>query len=512
MRFKTPYRRTARPAQVAWSFGVFAALTLLAACGGEDSKADGAAAPDTGQGDTLSIAVSAEPPHYSWIQGGTGLKVQVMLMHNVVEPLLERMEDGSLEPLLAEAFDVSADGLEYVFTIREAVFHDASELTAADVTYSLELSRQSSVDAIAGPLKPVETIEMVDERTVKVTLSAPSQRFLEALSRDSAFIVPEGSEDQLRNAPVGTGPFVFQEWRHGIELKLARFEDYWGDQPHFANVDFRFIEEANAQANAVQAGNIDIVDQVSGEVRQQLDGTPGYTMVSEAGQEMMWAFLNADDDLFDDERVRQAIAHSIDRDEIIAGALAGYGDPTCTYVNPPGVTWETDHCPYPHDPDRARQLLAEAGAEDLTLTMKTATVIHFPLVTEIITSQLAEAGITVDNDPVDLPTWLEHIPNADYQFTVISGSQQVDDYVCPGFWSHDCMPEFDDLLAEADHSVDLDEWADLRRQAVEMHADRAHVIPLINTLILSMAREDIDGFKPYRSYVELDLRNLRWLD
>lgn len=493
---------------------VFASIAVtVVACSSDPGASAEDGDPDTApvgdQGTSLVVAGPA-PPTYDYTETDA-LAAETLLTYNVIEPLLEKSEDGELQPLLAESFEVRPDGLEYTFTIREAQFHDGTDVSADDVVYSLELNQAALNPAISSPLEAVEAVEKVDDRTVRVALTTPSQRFAEAMSRGSGLIIPEGSADTLAQSPVGSGPFVFEEWRQDVEVSLARFDEYWGELPYFEDITWRLGMDEPALVNAALAGDVDLIEAVRPESIEQIEGGGDMRVVLQPAQPIFLLILNAQDPLFADEQVRQAIAHAIDRQTIVDAAFP-VGTPTCVNVNPPDVPWASDACPYPYDPERSRELLAEAGVANLSFEYKSLTDGLFGLIMEVIVAQLGEVGITVKQQPVDVAAWLEQVPAGNYQTSIFGGSQQMDAWVCPGFWTLDCVPEFDELLAQADASTDREEWAELRRQAVELQAERAYQIPLFGTPIPSAVRTDIEGFKEYRSYVELDLRHLRWAE
>jgi peptide/nickel transport system substrate-binding protein len=494
---------------------------ILTACGGGNGDDSASGTPggtsDRPQSTTLRVAHPQEPPNWDYVQGAA-TAIRALLVHNVVEPLIEKMEDGSFQPLLAESFEVSDDGLVYVFRLREALFHDGTPMTSADVVASLELNRSSPNGGMSVPFAAVESIVATDERTVTVTLNQSSQRFLDGMAGNAGLIIPAGHEADLAQSPIGTGPYKFDNWRPGIDVTLTRFEDYWGELPFFEVIDYRFIADETASLNALLAGDIDIVGSILGEGIDRfaaIDATPGFVGATTAGFELTYLSLNAEDPLFDDERIRQAIAHAIDRQPILDGAFAGLAQATCVFANPPNVPWNSDYCPYPYDPDRARQLLAEAGVPDLTIEFKFLTIAEFPPIMEVVTAQLQAVGINVQTTGLELATYIEDILGSEsprYQFTSLSGPQEIDAWVCPGWFTRDCIPEFDALLIEADGAVDLTEWANLRRRAIELHADRAYLIPVGNKDEVSVLRDDLLGLKPYRNASELDFRAMRWAD
>lgn len=520
-----PARRPgARSATTRWSLAL-AAVLVLTACGQsddepatddadtEDPATSGETTDDGAGDDTLRVSYPQEPPNWDYTEN-TATANRALLVHNVVEPLLELQEDGTYEPLLAQDWEISDDGLTYTFELVEATFHSGDPLTADDVVASLEYNAASPHEVVAVPFQAVSTIEAIDDRTVTVTLERPSQRFLEGMAGVSGLIVQEGSTEQLAQEPIGTGPYAFDGWRPGVEVSLRRFDDYWAEQPAFAAVTWRFITDENAALNALEAGDIDLVGAIVGDGVERFDAideTEGLKGLTSPSTNIHYLTLNAEDPVFDDERIRQAIAHAIDREPILQGGFGGRGEATCVFVNPPNVPWNSDHCPYPHDPERARELLAEAGAEDLTLSLKYPLTADFPPIAEIETAQLTEVGITVEPEGVELATFIDEVlAEYDYQLATISGAPQIDAWVGEGRMTRDAVPAFDDLLDRADQATDLEEWADLRRQAVELHADRAYLIPLGNKDDIFAAREDLVGIKPYRAAQEVDLRFLRW--
>lgn len=500
------------------ALGVAAAALVMVsgACAPSESAGELQGGSGGGEQDSSLVVAYREPLNYDWINSGTTVGTGGPLMHNVLEPLLERMEDGSFEPLLAESYEVSADGLEYVFTLREGVlFHDGSELTADDVVYSLEFTKAGNTIA-STPLAVAESIEKVDDRTVRVTLSTPSNVFLLSMARLSGMIFPEGSGAQIEADPVGTGPYDFVEWRQGIETQLTRFDDYWGDAPFFEEVTWRFLADDNAAVNAVLAGDIDVIADVSSfELLERVEADAGLRIVDTPSEFTSLLWLNGNDPALADQRVRAAIAHAIDRQEIIDGVMAGWSEPQCVFVDPVSDLVENDSCPYEYDPERARELLAEAGVPDLQLELKYDDRTVTRLFSEVLGAQLAEVGITLVPRAMDAATWFEDVrEHGSYQLApgLLQATATLDGEVaCPHFWTNDCPP--DELLAlvdQSDATIDRAQMVELRRQALDLHAEWAHWITLARTPGIAVVRADLSGVKPYRSWVEFDLRGLGW--
>ena len=479
------------------------------------TQADGADTTDDRPRE-LVLAHAQEPPNWDWTQT-SATAVRVPLAYNVIEPLLEGLEDGTFEPLLAESYAISDDGLTYTFTIREATFHDGSTLDAADVVYSLEYNRESPHGQVAVPFEAVESIEATDDRTVTVTLSRPSQRFHAGMAADSGLIMPEGGAETVAESPVGTGAFDFVDWRVGVDVELERFDDYWGELPYFEAITWRFIADETAGLSALLAGDIDAFPSLVGEGVERLDSIDaedGLTAVFSASPELGYISLNASAEVFQDERIVQAINHAIDRQPYLDGAHSGRGETTCVFVNPVNAPWNSDYCPYPFDQDKARSLLAEAGASDLTIPFRHLTIADHGPIHDILVAQLTEVGITVESEPRELAVYLDEVlgETPDYVMTQLGGPSKIDAWVCPGRFTLLCDEEFDDLLARADASTDFDEYVDLRREAVERHAELGYLIPLFTKVGQGAWRDDIAGIKLYNAASEVDMRGLHWAD
>ena len=496
---------------------------LTAACGGDDDAAeepaaeepaaeepaaDEPAADEPAADEKLTVAAPQEPPNWDYSQSGA-TAIKTPLLYNVVETLVEKQEDGSVAPMLAESWDVSDDGTVYTFTIREAKFHDGSDLDSADVVASLEYNRAGEGD-IATPFDSVASIEATDARTVVVTLSQPSQAFLNGMATISSAIVAEGTTDQIAQGPVGTGPFVFVEWKPGVSVDMTRFADYWGDTPFFSAVTWRFIADETASLNSLLAGDIDAISAILGEGIDRvadIDADPNFNIETIAGFEISYLSLNATAPEFQDPRVVQAINHAIDRQPIVDAAFAGLGELTCTFVNPPNEPWASDYCPYEYDPAKSRELLTEAGMLDMVLPFKYLTIAEFPPIQEVVTAQLTEAGFTVELEGRELATYLDEVlgESADYTFTSLSGPSTIDAWKCPGFFTLYCDPEFDQLLIDGDAATDIAVTTELRRQAVEMHADAGFLIPIVAKAQVAAVRADLQGVKSFTAGSEFDL-------
>ena len=303
------------------------------------------------------------------------------ILVNVYEGLT-RYKSGTLEvePGLAESWEISEDGKTYTFKLRDGVtFHDGTPFNAEAVKFNFDrMLDENHPFHDTGPFplafffSAVEKTEAVDDMTVKFTLNAPYAPFLSNLAYPTGLMVsPEAVKangaDFGRN-PVGTGPFKFAEWRSNEAVVVERNENYWGENAGTQAVVFRPITDANTRVAEMLAGGIDMMVEVPPTSLGQFEGD-GYTVHEQAGPHVWFLILNAKEGPMADKRVRQAANYAVNKEAIVNDVLEG----TATVAagpTPPAFAWayneELD--PYPYDPERARELIAEAGAEGAELT------------------------------------------------------------------------------------------------------------------------------------------------
>ena len=426
--------------------------------------------------------------------------------------------------MLAEAYEVSEDGLTVTFHIREAKFHDGTDLDSADVVYSMNKNAESPASKLSAVYGNVASIEAPDDRTVVVTLTNPSASFIEAMGMSAGYIVPEDFFENYDPATqmIGTGPYVFGEYKLGTSLTMTRFDDYWGDKPYFTDVTWLFVPDETAALNGLEAGDYDIVAAVVGEGMDRVhsfEDNPDFQVAFDSS-EVSYSFLNVNKPELQDIRVRQAIAYAFDRQPYIDAAVAGYGVPTCLMAVPYAVPYNSDYCPYPYDPEKARELLAEAGVSDLHLRLPVRrSAAYHPTVAEIMTAQFADVGITLDTEGQDLTTWLDKTwTQGDYDISQITDSASISQYGCHGGReplgksTELCIPEFEDMLVASDQHTDRDEYIAAMSELTNTFADLAWVIPMFAPKNPEVARGDLQGIQPTRINNTFDIRHLTWAD
>ena len=456
-----------------------------------------------------------------WSVSATAISAVTFI--NVRQPLLEVLADGSLAPLLAESWDISEDGLTVTFNIREAKFSDGTALDSNDVVYSLLKNKESPLGSIAVPLSVVNNVTAVDNHTVQLHLSKPSQRLMTELGKRSGIIVPEGAFEDLNvaNEVVGTGPYIFSEYNPGVDVKLVRNENYWGEAPYFKNVTHRFIPDETAAINALLAGDIDVIGAILGEGLERvdlIDARDGFEAYVPPPFEISYIFLDTTNKDLQIDSVRQAIAYGIERETLLIVGQNGLGAPICQYVIPFNSPWNNEYCPYSYNPAKAKELLNAAGVEDLTLYFPFLMVGEFPALKEVLVSQMAQIGVTLDTRPLDLSTWFEQVlgDQGEYDFASLTDAVTIEAFQSGRGRAPFGKPTtavtsetFDNLVTISDEIVDRDEYIAAMTEMAKVFTDDAWVIPLYAKSTPILARTGLEGIKPYRNIMEFDLRRIR---
>jgi peptide/nickel transport system substrate-binding protein len=321
----------------------------------------------------ITIGMQLEPPNLD-PTGGAAAAIDEVVYANVFEGLTRYRSDGSIAPALAERWEVSDDGRTYTFHLRQGVrFHDGTDMTADDVKFSLDRARaENSTNAQKALFAGIFEVRVVDDHTVEVELTGPNSAFPTNMAWGDAVIVAPESVDQAATEPVGTGPFKFSRWVQGDRVELVRNEDYWGEMPALESATFKFISDPTAAFSAMMAGDIDAFPGYPApETLAQFEADPRFRLLIGSTEGETILAMNNQDEALRDVRVRQAIARAVDRQEIIDGAMFGYGTPIGTHFAPHHPDYVDLTAQSSHDPDRARELLAEAGYGDgLTLSLK----------------------------------------------------------------------------------------------------------------------------------------------
>lgn len=444
---------------------VAAALALAAGTVAHAQRAD------------LVIGMVLEPPHLD-PTAGAAAAIKEVGYGNIFEGLTQIGPNGEVLPLLATSWEISEDGKTYTFTLADGVtFHDGAAFTAEDVKFSLDRARaDDSTNPQKGLFAAIETVEVVDPQTVRVTLANPQGNFLFNLGWGEAAIVSPATAETNKENPVGTGPFRFQNWARGSSITLTRNDDYWGEAPSLERAEFRIVPDAAAAVPALLSGDVQAFSNMpAGDALPQIEADARFEVVIGSTEGETILSINNAKAPFDDLKVRQAIAHALNREQIIAGAgTGGLGTPIGSHFAPHHPAYEDLTGTYPFDPDAARALLAEAGvAEGTSITLKLPPPTYAREGGQVVAAQLRNIGFDVEIIPLEWPQWLEQVfTNKDFDLTIISHVEpmDIDIYARDNYYFQYQSDEFDSVFEELSVTVDEQRRYELYRQAQEILA------------------------------------------
>ena len=324
-----------------------------------------------------------------------------------------------LEPDLAESYTVSDDGLTYTFKLREGLkFHNGRAVTSADVKYSLERATNPSTqspgggyfsmikgydDIAGGKATELSGIATPDDRTVVVTLTRPDATFLHLMAINFGFVVPKEEIEKAGadwgKQPVGTGAFKFVEWVPGQRIVLERNKDYFRQGvPYLDKLTFEFGQDPTVAVLRLKKGEVDIVgDGIPPAQFAEVMADPANKDLIAAGEQLHTGYLtmNVTSPPFDNVKVRQAVNMAINKERIVR-LINNRGVPATQALPPAMPGYNPENKGYPHDPEGAKKLLAEAGVPEVTTELYAMNVDPNPRIAQALQQDLAAVGIKAE--------------------------------------------------------------------------------------------------------------------
>ena len=463
----------------------------------------------------ISIGMVLEPPNLD-PTAGAAAAIDEVVYANSFEGLTRYGPDGAVTAGLAATWDSSEDGTVYTFALRPGVtFHDGTTLTADDVVFTLDRARaEGSTNAQPGLFANIVSAEAVDELTLRVTLDGPDGAFLFDMAwGDAVIVAPESAESNATN-PIGTGPFRFANRVEGDRIELVRNDAYWGEAVALEAATFRFISDPNAAFAAMMAGDVDAFPNFPApETLAQFAADPRFSVIVGSTEgETILAMNNAQAPL-DDIRIRQAIAHAINRQDIIDGAMFGYGTPIGTHFAPHNPNYVDLMGLSAYDPDAARALLAEAAPAGLSLRLALPPPAYARRGGEIIAAQLREVGIQTEITNLEWAQWLEQVfRGRDFDLTIVSHTEPMDIgiYARPDYYFQYARPEFVALNETLATTSDPAARAALMVQMQEMIAGDYVNGFLFQLAKTGVANAKIEGLWENSPTQANDLTGVRW--
>jgi peptide/nickel transport system substrate-binding protein len=427
-------------------------------------------------------------------------------------------DEGNIVPALAERWDISDDGTEYTFYLRQDVtFHNGEPFNADAVVFSWEHGKRPEMEW-SEKWTMAESVEKIDEYTVKVTTDGPKPLLLRSMTTFWAMIPPQyweevGGDEGFGEAPVGTGPFVFEEWVKGDHITYKANPNYWQEGlPKVETLIFRPIPESTTRVAAIQTDEIDIVGRLSSEEAQSLLGAEGVTVIKYPVARIYYvAFNNLTSGLDQptmDPQVRQAMNYAVDVDAIVDALFQGFAKPATGYV----ATGELGYGavePFGYDPDKAKGLLAEAGYADgfaMGMACPAGAYTHFEEVCEAIVGYLGDVGIDVTLEIMESGHYWELESNKELpplfgdSWSEVSGEAYNRMMGALGgmdasysSWSD---PKIDEMLAQIAVTVDIEERKALYEELQVYMQEDPPFIYLYEPMTFEAVRTRVQDYKP----------------
>lgn len=484
-----------------------AGALLLSACTGSSSASPsstgGVADPDA----SIAVRLVAEPGNLD-IRETAGAALDQILIDNVYQGLVSRTPEQEIVDTLASSHSVSADGLTYTFTLREGVtFHNGEPLTPADVVWSLQQVKDNASYRDSERLARVSTIA-ANGQDIVLTLSEPDSTLLWNLTGRAGLVLKEGDTTDRKTTANGTGPYALADWKQGDSITLKRNDAYWGDKAKAAEVVLDFIPDTQAALSGALAGELDVLTGFDANLKDQVEANGDFALVLGKSTDKGVLAMNSTKGPLADKRVRQAIRQAIDKKSIVEALGAGQ-----TLYGPipeldPG--YEDLESSAPFDPSAAKKLLAEAGAEDITLNL-TIPSFYGSTVSQILVSNLHDVGITLKVDNVEFPTWISDVyTNKDYElsFVLHTEARDFENWANPDYYYTYDNPTVQDLYAQSTRATDPDKAADLLKQAAKIVADDQAADWLYNGASVLAIGTDVTGFPSVNVNERMNLADL----
>jgi peptide/nickel transport system substrate-binding protein len=369
---------------------------------------------------TLVMIIESSPTN---LDPRVGIDAYSERIDNLIfDDLLSRGEDLNVAPGLAERWEIP-DPVTYIFHLHRGVkFHDGRALTSRDVKWTFDSLLQGKIRSTkAAVYRFVDHIEAPDDLTVIFHMKEQDATLLWNLSDGAIGIVPEGSGDEMTRHPIGSGPFKFVSAETDRDVIVERNDDYWGERAKLARVRFAIVPDATTEALELQKGSGDIaINALTPDTVVTLKREPSLGVEVASGTEVQYLGFNLRDPILKDVRVRQAIAHALDRQPMIDYLWRGQAQPARSVLPPQSWAYNGDVPTYAHDPDKANQLLDAAGYPMVNgvrfhITMKTSTTESTRLMVAVIQQQLRAVGIALDIRSFESATFFADVQHGAFQ-------------------------------------------------------------------------------------------------
>ncbi|QDP41228.1 ABC transporter substrate-binding protein [Radiobacillus deserti] len=519
-----------------WSFiGILiVSIFLITACSEDSSSSspdDGSTdSTDSGDKNTLVFGRGADSVQLDPAKVTDGESLYVT---NQIYDTLVRYKEKNTEvrPALATEWNVSEDGKTWTFKLREDVtFHDGTDFTAEDVVFNFERWATGGEYAYYGymfgatednPAGIIEKVEATGDYEVTFTLTQPNAPFLYTLAMPpfgiaSPEAIEEHGENYFKN-PVGTGPFVFEEWVKDDSITLSKNPDYYGEKPKVEEVIFRVIPDNGARFMELQSGSIDVMNGLNPQDIEQVESSDDLQIIRRPSMNVSYMAMNMEKGPLKEKKVRQAINLAIDKKKLIT-LYEGIGKEAKNPLPPSIWGYNDDIEDYGYDVEEAKRLLAEAGYPDgfqITLDIMSNPRPYMPqpkVTAQVIQQMLGEVGIEVEVIENDWDTHLAKTENGEHEMALmgwIGDNGDPDNFLyvlldkdnakkgSAGNYAFYKSDELHDILIEAQTTMDKEKRTELYMEAQEIIHEDAPWVPIAHTTPPLAANKSVTGYQPH---------------
>lgn len=435
---------------------------------------------------------------------------------SIMEPLIDAdYEKRGYRGVLAESWQMKGTRLQ--FNLRKGIrFHDGGSLTSRDVLASFKRILTDKQSLQAPNLQNIGEMDAPDEHTVVLTLKKPDANALEDInSRVIMRQVVAEKMGEADNKPIGTGPFKFTSWERSGQFVLRRNENYWGKAPRVDEVIYKSIQEDAARIAALEAGQVDLISNVPPHEVARLKANPRLRVQQVQGLRPIFLILSPAYKPMDNPKVRRAITHAIDRERIIKHILEGYAYPLNGLLSPQVFGYEPSAKAYPYDPEKAKQMLNEAGFPNGVEIDYYSPTGRYPKdreVAQVIVEQLSKVGIKANLKTPEWSIFNTDYKNGKYQFYLTGRGSLTDaDTLFQQYFRTGATrrtlgysnPKLDELLDQEQLTFDVKKREKLLWEAHKIILEDAPAIPLWNAMDIYAYRANLVWTAPPDEKVQL---------
>lgn len=492
-----------RPMRSGGGAGPWKVLSLLLALALVASLATGHWSRQGGGGDgpladTIGIGLKLPPANLD-IRNQSGTALDQLLIGNVYQGLVARDQANRVIPSLATSWDLSEEGRVYVFHLERGVrFSNGHPLEADDVVWSLKDLMDNHYQG-SDMLKGYRSVQAVDLHTVRLTLDRPYRNLLWELSGRAGLVFDRQAHYDRKTQAVGSGPYLVEGFRPNDSVVLKADPHYWGrEKARTATIHIKYFADDNAAVNALRGGDVQVLAPITENLAGPFRSDPDFTVRAGEDTDKYVLAFNGKGKATSDRRVRQAIRHAIDHDQLIAsrgGSDRALGGP----IPPLDPGYEDLTGLYPHDPARARRLLEEAGygsGHPLRLRLTYANTYGSELGDQL-RSQLRQVGIQLDVRVVEFPVWLQDVhANKQYDISLVDHGESHDFYqwADPDYYYNYDNAEVRSLYDQAMQALDDGRSDRLLAKAARKVSEDAAADWLFNYRVTTAWRRGLEGF------------------